>query len=129
MSYKKGMSKAKFKATMRMFWTERWRYERTVDDWVNSLSGAQVVWSTRGISRVPNPYYISPYGSKASDLLFSACDKLVLEKKLTKLEAENLKKMIEGTSEDAYIAISAMAIMKPKKFKKETKQVNLETPD
>jgi hypothetical protein len=125
MSYKKGMSKARFKATMRMFWTERWKYERTPEEWVQSLSGSQVWWSTPGTSQAPSPQYISPYGSKSSDLLFSALDKLVLEKKLNKLEGENMKKMIAGTPEDAFIALTIMATLKPKKFKRTPK--NTET--
>lgn len=110
MSYKKGLSKTKFKNKMRNFWTDRWKYERTPEDWVDSLT-------QDGIQ-----YWNSSFGALSKhftkDLLEAALDKLVLEKKLDKDEAENLKKMIAGTKEDAYLAIIVMAGLKPKKFKK-----------
>lgn len=110
MSYKKGMSKTRFKNKMRNFWTERWIYEKTPQGWADSLSiGVKIYWSntTIMVDRV-----------KCLTLLEEALDKLVLEKKLKKDEAENMKKMLAGTEEDAYIAISIMATLKPKKFKK-----------
>lgn len=118
MSYKKGMSKEKFKNKMRMFWTERWKYERSVEDWVQALTGFVKM---NNVSFQPHPMFDNikaPYGRKAKDLLEDALDKLVLEKKLKKDEAQNMKKMISGTEEDAFIAISIMANLKPKKFKK-----------
>jgi len=129
--YKKGLSKTKFKNKMRMFWTKYWKYERTVDQWVNSLTGPQVEWSgPTGIKHVPLPNYKeAPFHKKAKDLLEDALDKLVLEKKLKKEEAQNLKKMLEGTSEDAFVAISIMASLKPKKFKRVLKNTDLESPD
>lgn len=110
MTYKKGMSKSRFKNKMRNFWTDRWRYEKTPEVWVESLKedGSQY-WSNSDC-RLSSSF--------TRDLLEDALDKLVLEKKLNKDEAENLKKMIRGTEEDAYVAVSAMAILKPKKFKK-----------
>lgn len=116
MSYKKGLSKTKFKNKMRMFWTYRWKYERTVEEWVESLKGTQVKYSTpSGMKQIIN---VPPFHKKAKDLLEDALDKLVLEKKLKKDEVQNLKKMLDGTPEDAYIAISIIASLKPKKFKK-----------
>lgn len=128
MSYKKGLSKTRFKHKMRMFWTERWKYERTVGQWVESLTGPQVFWSTPGGGgNISTPSYSNPpHGRKAKDLLEDALDKLVLEKRLKKDEGENMKKMISGTEEDAYVAISVMATLKPKKFKKITTK-NTET--
>ncbi len=115
MTYKKGMSKSKFKNKMRNFWTDRWKYEKTPQAWVDSLShGVKIYWSNSKHNLNPN---------QAQELLEEALDKLVLEKKLKKDEAENLKKMISGTEEDAYIAVSAMAILKPKKFKKNVERV------
>jgi hypothetical protein len=112
MTYKKGLSKTKFKNTMRMFWTQRWKYERTPEDWVDSLT-------QDGIQ-----YWNSSFGALSKhftrDLLEAALDKLVLEKKLDKDQAESLKKMIAGTSEDAHVALIIMATLKPKKFKKIT---------
>jgi len=121
MSYKKGMLKAKFKQTMRMFWTERWKYERSVEEWVDSLSGPEVIWSTpTGNVSVHTPHYVSvPLGYRAKDLLFSAIDKLVLERKLLKQQGESLKKMIESPDpENALVAVTIMATLKPRKFKK-----------
>ena len=112
--YKKGLTKSKFKQTMRMFWTERWKYERTPEEWVTALnSNSGIVWST-----LVKDIGSMPWGKRVSDLLYSAIDKLILEKKLKKEEGVNLKKMLDGTPEDAYIAVSAMAVLKPKKFKK-----------
>lgn len=128
MTYKKGLTKAKFKQMMRMFWTEKWKYERTPEEWVDALKGPQVMWSTPTGSVSPN-YRKSPYGTRAMDILSSGLDKLVLEKKLKKEEAINLKKMLEGTSEDAFVAISIMASLKPKKFKRIPKNTDLESPD
>lgn len=125
MSYKKGLSKTRFKQKMRMFWTERWKYERTVDDWVQALTGFVKM---NNVSFQPHPMFDNikaPYGSKAKDLLEDALDKLVLEKKLKKDEGENMKKMIAGTDEDAFLALTIMATLKPKKFKRTPK--NTET--
>jgi len=111
MTYKKGMSKSKFKNKMRNFWTDRWKYEKTPQGWVDSISkGVKIYWSNHD----------NIGSNQAINLLEDALDKLVLEKKLKKDEAENLKKMIRGTAEDAYVAVSAMAILKPKKFKQLT---------
>ena len=118
MSYKKGMSKAKFKATMRMFWTERWKYERTPEEWVNDLQRTSgVVWSSGSI--IDNPTYSpAPWGKRAEDLLFSAVDKLVLERKIFKKQGERMKEMIASEDkENVLVAIQIMAGLKPKKFK------------
>jgi len=112
MSYKKGLSKSRFKQTMRMFWTERWKYERTPEEWVECLNYKSTYSSELAWKRFP-------YGKRATDLLFSALDKLVLERKLTKEQGENLKEMIESPDrENALVAITVMATVKPKKFKK-----------
>jgi hypothetical protein len=119
------MSKTKFKNRMRMFWTQMWKYERTPEQWAAALSGFVKV---NNISFMPHPIFDShlkaPYGKKAIDLLEDALDKLVLEKKLKKEEAKNMKKMISGTQEDAFIAISIMANLKPKKFKKNVEELS-----
>lgn len=116
MTYKKGMSKTKFKSKMRNFWTDRWKYERTPQQWVDSLAeeGSRY-WSS-------HQFKISTSFTK--DLLEDALDKLVLEKKLKKDEAENLKKMLAGTEEDAYLAVVVMAGLKPKKFKKNVERIS-----
>ena len=116
MTYKKGMSKSRFKNKMRNFWTDRWKYEKTPQGWVDSISeGVKIYWSNHD----------NIGSNQAINLLEDALDKLVLEKKLNKLEGENMKKMISGTSEDAFIALTIMATLKPKKFKRTPK--NTET--
>lgn len=115
MTYKKGMSKSKFKNKMRNFWTDRWKYEKTPQGWVDSISkGVKIYWSNHD----------NIGSNQAINLLEDALDKLVLEKKLKKDEAENLKKMIAGTEEDAFIALTIMAQLKPKKFKKNVEKLS-----
>ena len=105
-----------------MFWTQRWKYERTPQDWVISIHGPHIKWAkpTNELATIAMP----PWGKKAIDLLEDALDKLVLEKKLEKEEGENMKKMISGTEEDAYVAISIMATLKPKKFKRTVEELS-----
>lgn len=119
MSYKKGISKSKFKNKMRMFWTQRWKYERTPEEWVDSITEPTHMWSNSKFSRSA-----APYGKKALDILEDALDKLVLEKKLKKEESANMKKMLAATEEDAYVAISVMAQLKPKKFKRNVEELS-----
>lgn len=124
MSYKKGLSKTRFKQTMRMFWTERWRYQRTPEEWVESVHTDTGVWYSGPDRNVIN----APFGRRASDLLFSAVDKLVLERKLLKASGENMKEMIVSPDrENALVAIQIMAALKPKKFKKVINIKNTET--
>lgn len=125
MAYKKGLTKAKFTSMMRMFWTQKWKYERTPQEWADAVhfKGPQVIWSTP--TGVPSPMYQKPpYGIRAVDMLSSAVDKLVLEKKLKKEEGESLKNMLKGSYDDTYIAVSAMAVLKPKKFKTHVEELS-----
>lgn len=105
------MTKSKYKESMRFFWTKKWKYKRTPEEWVNAINGEPpekgALW-----------YSSSWYAALTKDLVCSAIDKLVLEKRFTKDEAVNLKKMLDAGKEDQYIALSAMASVKPKKFKK-----------
>ena len=118
MSYKKGLSKAKFKQTMRMFWTERWKYERTPEDWVISIHGPHIRGSNKGVY-AQGSKALPPWAGRATDLLFSAIDKLVLERKLLKQQAKNLKEMLSSPDpENALVAVTIMATLKPRKFKK-----------
>jgi len=123
MSYKKGLSKTRFKASMRMFWTEKWKYEKTPEEWVEALKSEPE--SRRHGSRMIPPGM--PQGKRAEDLLFSAIDKLVLERKLLKEQSKNLKEMLSSPDpENTLVAITIMAALKPKKFKKITTK-NTET--
>lgn len=110
MTYKKGMSKSRFKNKMRNFWTDKWKYEKTPQQWVEALADDGLQYWNSTVNHLSHHF--------TRDLLEDALDKLVLEKKLTKDEAESLKKMIHGTAEDAYLALIVMAALKPKKFKK-----------
>lgn len=115
MSYKRGLSKSRFKDSMRMFWTNKWKYERTPEEWVESLRYDNI-WSSPASLKVPVG---TPYGTRSRDLLSSAIDKLVLEKKMLKDEGERLQEMINSPDlENALVAITIMAQKKPKKFKK-----------
>ena len=109
MTYKKGMSKAKFKHSMSNFWPTRWQYSKTVEEWVHALhDGAFSSTQQREV-----------YRNLIKDLLFSAIDKLVLERKLLKQQGKNMKEMISSPDpENALVAITIMAALKPKKFKK-----------
>jgi len=113
MTYKKGMSKAKFKHSMSNFWPTRWQYSKTVEEWVHALhDGAFSSTQQREV-----------YRNLIKDLLFSAIDKLVLERKLLKQQGKNMKEMISSPDpENALVAITIMAALKPKKFKKSIKQ-------
>ena len=107
--YKNGLTKSKYKESMRFFWTKRWKYERTPEDWVNHINGIQ---------NLPRWYNKTYYEKISKTLVCDAVDKLVLEKKFTKEEAVNIKKMLDAGKEDQYVALSIMAAVKPKKFKK-----------
>lgn len=109
--YRKGMTKSKYKESMRLFWTKRWKYERTPEDWVNHING---------LKDLPSWYSKTHHAQTSKELVFDAIEKLVLEKKFTQEQAENLKKMINAGTEDQYVALSIMAAAKPKKFKKIT---------
>ena len=98
------MTKSKYKQSMRMFWTTKWRYERTPEEWVEWITVVPTYERTRN-----------------KTLIIDAISKLVLEKKITKQESENLNKMIDSPDkENVLLAITIMAQLKPKKFKKIT---------
>lgn len=103
------MSKARFKHTMSNFWPTRWQYSKTVEEWVDALhDGAFSSTQQRDI-----------YRNLIRDLLFSAIDKLVLERKLLKQQAKNLKEILSSPDkENALVAVTIMAALKPRKFKK-----------
>jgi hypothetical protein len=105
--YKQGITKSKYKNKMRMFWTEKWHYELTVEVWTNVLTGK--------IAPDKNSTFNH---RKANDLVFGAIEKLILEKKLKKEEADSLRSMLRSQdAENVYIAVSVISRLKPKKFK------------
>lgn len=98
--YKNGMTKSRFKAHLKNFWKNNWTIVSPMA-WVHSLNTSH--WN-----RVRVTYK-----------LISAIDKLVLEKKCTKDEGENLKKMLGSEDqENQFLAITVMANLKPKQFLK-----------
>jgi hypothetical protein len=109
--YKNGLTKSKYKESMRFFWTKRWKYERTPEDWVNHLNGEVIIGRHSFVT-------LTTLINNCKTLVWDAVDKLVLEKKFTKEEAVNIKKMLDAGKEDQYVALSIMAAVKPKKFKK-----------
>jgi len=109
-----GITKSKYKQSMRLFWTKRWKYERTPDDWVALLNGDL----PESYKRRHHWLSVASIQSFNKGILHEAIEKLILEKKISKEEAISLKSMLDGCREDQYIAVSAMAAVKPKKFKK-----------
>ncbi|TXG80322.1 MAG: hypothetical protein E6R13_08320 [Spirochaetes bacterium] len=106
--YKQRLTKSKYKNKMRMFWTEKWHYELGVDMWTDIITG-KVLWTGGG----------GAFGQrKANELMFGAIEKLILEKKLKKEEADSLRNMLRSADpENVYMAISVISRLKPKKFK------------
>jgi hypothetical protein len=111
--YKNGMTKSKFKKSMRFFWTKKWTYEKSPQDWVNIIN-AKEIWT------IGNSEYAKTINaSSTKKILVMAVDKLVLEKKCTKEEGENLKTMIGSPDqENQFLALTVMATLKPKQFLK-----------
>lgn len=104
--YKRELSKTQFKHRMRNFWTNRWHYERTPEDWVEKMDNAL-------------------YRTYTQNLLKQALDKLVLEKKIDKEQNKNLLAMIKSSDkENATVALHVMAQLKPKKFKKHVEKLS-----
>jgi len=119
--YKNGLSKTQYKNKMRMFWTKKWKYQKTLEEWVDDLFPEE----TKKANFVTNQHHYvkykwpSPYEKQISkDLLNDAVDKLTLEKKFTKDQSDTVKKMLASSKEDAYVALVLMKSAKPKKFKK-----------
>lgn len=103
------MTKTKFKHKMRNFWTLHWVYERSPEDWAELVYREGTGWINLNTRQ------------KIKDLLESALDKLVLEKKITKEQHANLLAMIQSPDkENAIVALHVMAQLKPKKFEKPT---------
>jgi len=100
MSYKRGMSKSKYKAHMKLFWTRRWRYEKSPEEWVELIN------NRRG-------------GAEALRLVQDAVEKLILEKQVSKEQGVNLQNMLKSPDEENnLVALTIMATLKPKKFKR-----------
>jgi len=95
--YPHNMSRTKYKKSFRFFWTKRWKYERTPEEWA-------ALCQKRGLAKV---------------LLMQALEKLSLEKKVTPEEKKSLTDMLNSTdSETIVLAVHVMARLKPKKFKR-----------
>ena len=119
--YKNGLSKTQYKNKMRMFWTKRWKYQRTPEEWLDDLfpEGKEKPLLPK------NQYHYVLYKRPSSyqkelsmNLLNDAVDKLTLEKKFTKDQSNTVKKMLASSKEDAYMALVLMKSAKPKKFKR-----------
>lgn len=118
MSYKKGMSKGRYKRHLRLFWTDKWKYERTPEEWVGIIKGDFMNHHTNSSHKWFGGGDSSYYMTQQKTLLYDAIDKLILEKKLQKKDETRLKEMIESPDrENAILAITIMATVKPKKFK------------
>lgn len=107
MTYKKGLTKSKYKAKMRNFWYDRWYRNVSIETWSGILSGE--MWTT---SQSFNQ-------RRANELISDAIEKLILEKKLTKDEATSLRNMLRSEDkENVHLAVLAIARLKPKAFKR-----------
>ena len=105
MSYRKGLSKSAYKNKMRMFWTTKWRYQRTPEEWLDAIKLDAI-----------NTYLWE--ATRNRNLLNDAVDKLVLERKLLDKQGIRMKEMIASPDkENVLLAIQIMAGLKPKKFK------------
>lgn len=99
------------KEDLRNFWTKLWFYHKTPNDWVSKLNGDHFDDGRSFVSKTTSAKYHKV-------ILLMAIDKLVYDKQIAEKEADSLKKMIESSDrEDHYMAITIMALKKPKKFK------------
>lgn len=116
MTYKKGLTKSRYKAKMRNFWHDRWYNNVSISTWCGILSGE--MWTTS----------MSFNQRKANELIFDAIEKLILEKKLSKDEAANLRSMLRSEDkENVHLAVMVIARLKPKAFSKTCGQATLST--
>ena len=113
MTYKKGMTKSKYKAKMRNFWDDRWYHNVSIETWCGLLTNE--MWTS---SQAFNQ-------RRANELIFDAIEKLILEKKLTKDEAETLRNMLRSKDkENVHLAVMIIAKIKPKVFAKNVDKIS-----
>lgn len=100
---------------MKKFWDKRWYY-RTIEEWTDTLLNL----------RLRPQYSRSNFDQeKATHLIFECIEKLVLEKKVTKDEAENLRSMLRSEDhENVNLAVILIARLKPRAFKKNVDKVS-----
>lgn len=114
MTYKKGMTKSKYKAKMRNFWDDRWYHNVSIETWCGLLTNEK--WTS--LSQAFNQ-------RRANELIFDAIEKLILEKKLTKDEAETLRNMLRSKDkENVHLAVMIIAKIKPKVFAKNVDKIS-----
>lgn len=95
------ISKTKYKESLRWFWIREWKYERTPEEWA---------------ALIDKPYIA---GAKDLRLIQKALDKLEREKKIDNAQKNRLWEMIKSPDqENVVVAITVMATLRPKKFKK-----------
>lgn len=95
------MSRSKHK---KLFWVKNWRHNRTPEQWLENI----------------DPKRSHPrYAIDQRNLLLEGLDKLLSAKKILPDEKINMEKMIcSPDHENALVAITIMATLKPNKFKK-----------
>lgn len=94
------ISNTRYKNGLKLFWIRHWKYERTPEQWVDLID-----------SRMS--------GAKDIRLLEMALNKLEREKKIDAIEKARLWEMIKSPDrENAIVAVTIMAVLKPRKFKK-----------
>lgn len=105
------------KHELRMFWTKHWTYKTSVQDWFDCAQESWMVNYTD--SENPKEF------NHVKNLLRAAADKIYYEKKLTVEKLQLVKNMIYSPDPDnLYMAITIMAQLKPKKFKRNDKKIN-----
>lgn len=96
-------SKQRYKNSLRMFWTTRWKYI-SLEQWIEELDNH--LW----------------YKTRILSILSDGLYKLVLEKKLEEDKVHNLLQMLQSPDkENVYMGLSIMQKLRPKKFKKKQK--------
>lgn len=94
------ISNTRYKKGLKLFWTTHWKYDRTPEQWIDAINK---VWT----------------GAKEIRLLEMALNKLEREKKIDAIGKSRLWEMIKSPDrENGIVAVTIMAVLKPKKFKK-----------
>jgi hypothetical protein len=99
------------KHKLRLFWTNEWSYGRSVEKWYEL---ATEHWFTNATD-IDHLVHVNP----SLNLLIWAIDKLYYEKQLTEEERQRMRGMLNSPDEEnIYMALTIMAQLKPKKFKR-----------
>ena len=127
MTYKKGMTKSKYKAKMRNFWDDRWYHNVSIETWCGLLTNEKLTMQLCGQVWTSSQAFNQRRANELifNELIFDAIEKLILEKKLTKDEAETLRNMLRSKDkENVHLAVMIIAKIKPKVFAKNVDKIS-----